>query len=617
MQAKEKSGLASLDRPHLAQYDPDKLAVAFEGLDMTADAFLFAHCTGRQRQEYACNFMGIRTTYEQLNKEIDRVARALMGFGVRQGDYVSLSLPNLKESLLYIYACWRIGAITNLIDPRTHGRGIAERVNLTKSKLLVTVMNVCDPKIDEVLGDLPTVVVVSPSDSLKPCPHLKATLGYFLFNAKKKKFAEGRMDGGKYVWHTDFIKKYNYGGDIRAQYLPGMVAAVMYTSGTSSDGIIKGAVHTHAGINAMPRAYKCSGMQSEHNRGLTFGGFIPFFAAYGVFCGMHTSLCAGAEIILIPVFDPNKFADMVLKYKPNIFMGVPRFFEQIARHPKLQKPNNKLSFVRIPASGGDKISPASLEKINQAFARSGYTGGLRVGYGSTELGGSISVMQNYQNDPNLDWKAEGNVGYLLPQCRAMVVDPETMRELPYGQDGELCVSSLCMMEGYLGMPERTEEITHIGPDGTKYYRMGDKGHMDENGVFYFIDRYKRSIMRPDGHTVHPSPIENAIMSHEAVLNCAVVGLQQADMAGVIPTAFVQLRPGFGTEAEKRGALLKIDGLCLQLLPERDRAIAYKAVEELPYTPMGKIHFRELEKEAFDEEAFLITDFAFFPDRKEK
>ena len=619
MQSTGKTGFASLDRPHLAYYDREKTAVAFEGLEMTADAFLWKHCTGDQRKDYACDFMGIHTTYGELNEEIERVARALMGYGVRQGDYVSIMLPCLKEALTYTYACWRIGAITNLLDPRIHSRGIAERAQLTKSKLLVTVMNICDPKIDEILDDLPPVIVVSPSDSLKPCLQLKATLGYFLYNAKKRKFAKGRMDTGakKYIWHTDFIRDYTYEGDILAKYEPDMVAAVMYTSGTSSDGLTKGAVHTHAGINAMPRAYKCSGMHGETNRGLTFGGFLPFFAAYGVFCGMHASLCGGMEIILIPLFDPEKFVEMVLKYKPNIIMGVPRFFEQFARHPKLQKPNNLLSFIKIPASGGDKISPASLEKVNETFARSGYAGGLRVGYGSTELGGSISVMQNYQNDKTLDWRAPGNVGYLLPHCRAMVVDPETMEELPYGQDGELCVNSLCMMQGYLDMPEQTEEITHIGPDGTKYYRMGDKGHMDENGVFYFIDRYKRSIMRPDSHSVHPSPIESAITTHEAVLNCAVVGLPHDDMAGTVPTAFVQLRPGYDTEEARRKVLLEIDAMCLQILPERDRAIAYTAVEELPYTPMGKIHFRELEKVPFDEHKFVLTDFAFFPNSPQK
>ncbi len=609
------TGYASEDNAHLAQYNPEQVAVAFEGLDQTADAFLFTHC--KDRKGYATNFMGVRRTYEQLDAEIERVARALKGFGVNQGDFISICMPNLKETIVYMYACWRIGAVTNMIDPRTNGLGIVERVTRTNSKLLVTVMNICDPKIDEVLDALPLVVTVSPSDSLRPCRKLKATMGYFIYRRKKRQFAKGRMDGGsvgKYMWHTDFIRRYSFEGEIRAVYEPDMLAALLYTSGTSSDGVIKGAMHTHRALNAMPRAYQCSGMNDEHRKGYTFGGFIPFFSAYGIFGGMHVSLCAGLEILLVPVFDPHKFAELILRLKPNIFMSVPRSFEQLVHHPKLQKKSKRLSFVKVPASGGDKISPASLEKINQTFLRNGYAGGLRIGYGATEFGGSVSVMQSY--DPagsDIAWKAEGNVGYLLPHCRGMVLDPETLRELPYGQDGELCVHSRCMMRGYYGMPAETEEITFTAPDGTKYYRTGDKGHLDDQGIFYFVDRYKRSIMRPEGHTVHPSPIENVVMMHPAVESCAVVGLRQnAEMAGAIPSAFVVLRPGFETEAARQAILREIDALCLRHLPERDRAIAYKTVDALPYTLMGKVNFRELEKDLFDEKAFLITDFFFFP-----
>ena len=95
MALKEKIGFASIDNPHLAQYDPRQVAEAFEGLDMTADAFLFAHCTGEQRKDYAVRFMGQRTTYGQLDAEIER-----LGFGVRQGDYVTISRPNVKESCM-------------------------------------------------------------------------------------------------------------------------------------------------------------------------------------------------------------------------------------------------------------------------------------------------------------------------------------------------------------------------------------------------------------------------------------------------------------------------------------------------------------------------------------
>jgi len=95
--------------------------------------------------------------------------------------------------------------------------------------------------------------------------------------------------------------------------------------------------------------------------------------------------------------------------------------------------------------------------------------------------------------------------------------------------------------------------------------------------------------------------------------CAVVGLPMGETtSGSIPSAFVVLREGFDAPEKEKEVLADIDRLCLKKLPERDRAIAYKAVKEVPYTPMGKIAFRELEKEIFDPANFLLTDFAFFP-----
>ena len=615
--------LASQTNPHWARYDMKLLEEAHKRANRTADDYLFGMLHGEKRKEYALNLMGIRMTFEELDNEIETVARSLYGFGIRQGDHVSIALPNLILTVTYIYACWRIGAVINMIDPRTNGEGILERVCLTNSRLLVTILDICDPKIDDILDRLPVryVVTVGATDSvnfgLSSFLRLHQMPKLLKYKKKMREFAESRINPeSKYIFHKDFLSKYTTAQeDIRASFKPGMPAAVLYTSGTTSDGLIKGAVLTHEAYNSAPGAFRRMVKSDNYQRGFRFGGFIPFFTAYGSMSGMHAALCGGMEIMVVPTFDPAKFDELLLSIKPNVFFSVPRFHEQLVDNPKLQKPNNILSFIKIPISGGDKISYTSLKRVNEVYNRSGYKGGLRVGYGATELGGSIAVMPDYRPDSDdFPWHIEGNVGYLMPHCRAMVIDPETGKELPIGEDGELCVNSKCQMEYYLNMPETTEEITVIGPDGTKYYRMGDKGHLDENGCFYFVDRYKRSIMRPDGHTVHPSPIENVIMSHEAVEICAVVGLKQSeDSAGVIPAAFVILREGYNMPEREKDILKSIDEHCLKHLPERDRAIAYKAVKEIPYTPMGKIFFRELEKEMFDAKSFVITDLAFFPD----
>ena len=594
---------------------------AFLRTDRNADTFMFDRHHGKQREEIAVKFYGVRTTYNQLDAEVERAANALFAYGIRQGDYISFAMPNLKETIVYIYACWRVGAIVNLIDPRTNSEGILERAQRTDSKLLITVFNICEDKIDGILDRLPGkhVILVNPfSDSLAASKAMVFLAG-LKYGKEVKAFTESHTvgDGGKYIWHSDFIRDHRYDPYFRACHTSGMTAAVVYTSGTSADGLMKGAVLSHSALNAAATGLYYSVREEDRCRQDTFGGFIPFFSAYGIMNGMHAALCGGLELLLVPMFDPNNFANMLMKLKCNTFLGVPRFHEQLADHPKLQKKSRRLSFIKNPVSGGDKISLASIERVNEVYARNGCKAGLRVGYGSTELGGSIAVMPVY--DPESDefnWREQGNVGYILPQCNAIVVDPETGEPLPFGQDGELCMNSKCQMLEYFGLPEQTAEITYTAPDGTTYYRMGDKGHLDENGCFYFIDRYKRSLMRPDGHTVHPSPAENMIMNHEAVKICAVVGLPLGETtSGAIPSAFVVLREGYDTPEKQREVLLDIDKLCLKHLPERDKAIAYRVVDEVPYTLMGKIDFRELEKEIFDPANFLLTDYGFFPDLK--
>ena len=609
----------------LSCYNPPR-PLTFERSHCNADEFLFGLHSGAGREATATKFAGVTETYHELDKRIDKIARALHAYGIEPGDHVSMAMPNLPESVAYIYACWRIGAVANLIDPRTNSEGILERVKMTNSKLFVTVFNVCEPKMDDILDELPQAILVSPADSLKGNQGAIPALGLSLaMKIMKKKFIKShqtQLNSGKYIWHVDFIKKYHATYDIRAAYRPNMPAVVVYTSGTSADGLIKGAVMTHEALNAAPIGFYFSNSEESYEPGDTFGGFIPFFTAYGATAGMHTSLCGGLVLILVPLFDTTKFAKMLLNpwRKPNTFLGVPRFHEQLADHPKLQKKSKKLGFIKNAVSGGDKISMASLERVNAVYMRNGAQSGLRIGYGSTELGGSISVMPAY--DPavtGFPWREEGNVGYILPQCRAVVIDPEHGEQLPIGEVGELCMHSLCQMEEYYGMPKETAEITWIHPDGTKFYRMGDKGRLDESGIFYFIDRYKRSLMRPDGHTVHPAPIENVIMQHQAVDKCAVAGLAKADgSAGTITCAFVILREGFGgNEEAERKLILEMDQLTIKKLPERDRAMAFRIVKELPYNNMSKVNFRELEKEVFDPAAFVITDFTFFPDMEGK
>lgn len=262
-----------------------------------------------------------------------------------------------------------------------------------------------------------------------------------------------------------------------------------------------------------------------------------------------------------------------------------------------------MSFLNIPVTGGDKISPSTLSDINKKLAERGSVCKLKVGYGSTELGGVLSTT--------LDHKCyvPGSVGTVLPGGAVKIVDPDTLKELPYNTDGEIYAHSATQMLNYLNNPKETENILHIDENGVRYYKTGDKGHITEDGIVFIVDRYKRLMKRPDGHQVHASPIENVLNSHTDVLQCAVVGISQKGLkTGSIPTAFVVRKQSSTTDEE---FAYELDKYCKVRLGERECALAYTFIEKMPYNTMGKIDFKLLEKNTFDTIKAIIVDRAFF------
>lgn len=342
------------------------------------------------------------------------------------------------------------------------------------------------------------------------------------------------------------------------------------------------------------------GGQSGYSRQNTFLGCIPFFVAYGSINGMHNSLCNGWTIQLIPRFKPTDFDLLIKKYKPNNALGVPRCWESIVDNGRLDKTD--LSFLILPTCGGDKISPASVDKINAFFSRRGSNVRLIVGYGATEMGGAFSVTVS-----DYSLYRPGSVGPFMDGVKGRVFDPETGNEITGEErEGELYVHSPSMMLEYFDDKQETDAITWMDEAGEKYYRTGDKVRIDKDGVNWVIDRYKRVIARPDGHKVAASPIENVILENESCLECAVVGLDAEQKSGALPIAFVKLKDNINTSQE--AVFRQLDRSVSSKIAGRDKALGYVFVNELPYTLMGKVDFRKLEQTSLkNTEVFLVKD----------
>ncbi len=587
---KELTGYPSIDKPWLKYYSNEAVKYVSDRIEQNAYQYMVE--SNKQRMHYvAIEYFGVKVTYKKLYQEIEKVAKVLRSKGISKGDFVTLCLPNIPEIIYFVYALNRIGAVACLIDPRTNAEGILERANNSKSKLLITIIDIVNEKINLISEQLfaQSIVIVSPAESTS-IKSAKSIAVKFIYA-----FKHAKLKSQKYIKYQNFIKSgREWTGKIDGEFTSNTPAIIVYTSGTT--GSSKGVVISNENIIASKKLIEYGASKVEKNA--SFLGVIPFFSAYGSCTGMNNSLCNGWKIIMIPQFKPNEFSKLLLKHKTPSALGVPRFWSSFAEAGT----NTDLSFLKNPICGGDKISPISVQKINRYLIEHN-AGRLKIGYGASEFAGGIVITL----DSGL--YKENSTGEILPGVIGMVIDPNTGDELTYNEEGELCFYSPTMMMGYFNNEDETNQIT-IFKNGIKYYRTGDKGHIDENGCVYIVDRYKRVMMRPDGHTVHASPIEDVIMKHNLVENCAVVGLPLDSDAGVIPIAFIKLK---NSVSNYTSLVDEIDDLCLKEIPERDKAHAYVIVESFPYTLMGKIDYKALEKNRLSEMDLIIKDYSFLSD----
>lgn len=598
---KEKTGYPSIDKPWLDYY-PDNIYNKVTR-DINEKIFDFMYSKNIEGlDDYALSYFGRKITYNEMFKQIENYAKILKGYGIRKNDIVSLCLPNIPETVYLKYALNRIGAISNMIDPRQSSQNILSFVNQSNSKLLFCILDACELKINPIINKLRVddVVILSISDSLNISTNLTSTMINFIYKMKKKDYINKNKNyKSKYKFNEDLNKYSHEYLKIDSNYEPHDVATIMYTSGTT--GNAKGAMLTNEAYNTMHNQLQYT---ADFVRKDTFFGAIPFFSAYGSFCGMHNSLCSGQEIILLPKINPNKIDKSLLKYKPNISFLVPGYWENFSKSKKSNKED--LSYMKIIVAGGDKWAPASINKVNDFLKKQNCEHKARVGYGATEFGGAVAVV------PEDNLYIAGSAGLVLPSCNAMVIDRETEEELKYNEIGEICISSPTMMKGYLNKEDETSKLV-IFKNNEKYYKTGDQGYINENGIIYVIDRYKRSMMRPDGHTVHATPIENTILENDNVENCCVVGLKIEDKAGDIPTAFIKVKDKINIE----NFIKELDTYCLQRLSERDRALAYVLIDDMPYNLMGKIDYRKLEQMNIRDLDIIVVDNTFFKERNTK
>ena len=527
----------------------------------------------RQYPNYiAYEFMGKTTTYAEMWQKINACAKSLKAIGIREGDKVTICMPNAPQTLCMFYAVNMVGAIANMVHPLSAESEISFYLRDSNSVAAIT-LDQFYPKFESVRKtvDLPCLIVTSVADELKPL----LRVGYQLTEGRKNpKVPRGP---GVVLW-KDFLKRGEHVEIYRIKRKDTDPAAILYSGGTT--GVTKGILLSNRNFNAL--AAQIVATNPFFHPGHKMLAIMPMFHGFGLGVSIHSMLANGGHCILIPRFTPKSYAQLLKKHRPNLIAGVPSLFEALLRVPEADA--LELSCLKGVFSGGDSLSVELKKRFDAFLGSHGATIKVREGYGTTECVTASCLTPMHKG------KA-GSIGLPFPDTYYKIVKPGTTQEVPYGEEGEICLAGPTVMLCYVNHPKETADTMKDHGDGLIWVHTGDLGKMDEEGFIYFRQRIMRMIVT-NGYNVYPSQIENVLEAHEAVHLACVIGVKDPIRVQRVK-AFIMLKPGYEGSEELKKSILEH---CTQYVAKYAMPRELEFRPELPKTLVGKVAYRVLEEE---------------------
>ena len=522
----------------------------------------------------AYEFMGSRISYAKAVSAIHECARALRTIGIKENDRVTIAMPNSPMAVSMFYAVNMVGAVANMIHPLSAEGEIEFYLNDSKSTAALT-LDQFYPKFAAIRKNTPhlkTLVIASVKDALKPL--LK--LGYSLTEGKK---IPKLPESGDYICWKQFIAAgKTFSGDPRVKKNALDPAVILYSGGTT--GTTKGILLSNLNFNAL--GAQIIATNPMFKPGDKMLAIMPMFHGFGLGVSIHSMLVSGGRCILVPRFTPKTYAELLQKHQPNFIAGVPTLYEALLRLQGFEKMD--LSCLKGMFSGGDTLSVELKKRIDAFLKAHNASIEVREGYGTTEC-----VTASCLTPTGL--AREGSIGIPFPDTYYKIVKPGTDEELPYGEEGEICLSGPTMMMEYVNHPQETADTLRKHADGLTWVHTGDLGMMDKDGFIYFRQRMKRMIVT-SGYNVYPSQIENLLDSHEYVHLSCVIGVKDPYKMQKVK-AFVVLKPGVEESEEVRAALMEF---CRKNIAKYAMPYEIEFRADLPKTLVGKVAYRILEEE---------------------
>jgi long-chain acyl-CoA synthetase len=488
-----------------------------------------------------------RLTYAQVNAAANQVAGMLVARGIRPGDKVALSCPNLPYFPIVYYGILKAGAVVVPLNVLLKGREIGYHLNDSQARAYLCFQGTADlPMGTEGYAGF---------GQADGCEH------FFLITADPA--APSPIEGAETMGQALAGQPPVFETVLAEETDP---AVILYTSGTT--GQAKGAELSHS--NLILNALTCNRLFGSAPATDTHLLVLPLFHSFGSTVNMNAGFATAATLVLLPRFDAAAAVKLLESENVTFFAGVPTMYwgllNALSDGVDVQRIAENM---RVAVAGGSSLPVEIIHQVKQRF-------GVQIleGYGLSETS-PVATFSDPRREPR-----PGSIGIPIWGVEVKLIDPEWNTIEGADEIGEIAIRGHNIMRGYYNRPEATAEVMRDG-----WFRSGDLGRRDKDGFYYIVDRAKDMIIR-GGFNVYTREIEEVLMTHEAVSLAAVIGVPH-EQHGEEIKAYV-IRSDGATVTEDELIAWSREQMASYKYP---RIVAF--VDSLPMTATGKLLKRAL------------------------
>ena len=526
----------------------------------------------RYPDKAALVFFGRTLSYRQLQEGAERLAARLAALGVQRGDRVVLCMQNCPQLVMAHFAILRANAVVVPVNPMNRAEELKHYITDPDARIAITTGDLA-PELAKASNALPAgerlahLVVTQFSDAFDvnvtgadaPPEAWREWLG--------TRHPLPVLDGGQAHAWADLLA--TAGAAPELQVGPNDLALLPYTSGTT--GLPKGCMHLHKSILHNAAAGALWGTASVDTVALAV---VPMFHITGMVSVMHTAIYAGATLVIMPRWDRDLAGRLISRWQVTSWTNIPTMVIDLLGSPNFASYDLR-SLVYI-GGGGAAMPQAVAQRLLDQY-------GLRYaeGYGLTE-----TAAPSHSNPP--DHPKQQCLGIPFMSTDARVVDPDTLQEVPVGEQGEIIIHGPEVFEGYWKRPDATASA-FIEFEGKRFFRSGDLGRMDEDGYFFLTDRLKRMI-NASGFKVWPAEVEALMFRHPAIQEACIIAAKDS-YRGETVKAVVVLRATHQDTTEQQIIDWCRENMAVYKVP---RIVHF--VSALPKSGSGKVMWRTLQEQ---------------------